>query len=595
MGQTKKETPPREAETGRLISITNLLRMLRPVRRFILSCTALSVFGSVCGMVPYIIIAEIVRTLFTGSGFFRMERIWLWVAVIAGCAALRIICGFLSMIVGHHAFAVLMWGLRLSIVEKLREVPLGWFKSNGASSVRKAMTGDLDEMEALVIDAVRQLAGALSGLAVSLGYLFLIDPRMASIEAAVLAAMLVSYRVAMRSQTRHTGRMLSAQGRINAASVEYAEGIGVVKVFGAEGSFKQRFNAAIDDFFNAMSEWVRETRYSSALSYVLSSDMINFGLIMSAGLFFAGKGMLPMINLIPFVIVGIGLPSVLLPVTAGLRGIRSGRGSAARIEDILRVEPLPRTVDPKQPFGNSVEFMNVSYSYTGLNKAVDNISVKLNPGTVTALVGPSGSGKTTIANLLPRFYDVEEGKIMIGGVDIRDMTQRDLLSMLALVFQDTVLIHDSVFENIRLGRPDAADQEVIEAAKAANIHHVIEAMPEGYYTVLGSERGGLSGGEQQRLTIARAMLSKAPVVILDEATSSLDIENEIEVQKAIARLAVGKTILVIAHRLETIKDADQILVLHRGGIVERGVHDELLAKNGLYAAMWRDQIKEYAL
>jgi len=575
-------------DSGHILRTGALIRLLRPVRGLIASCMILSVLGAAAGIVPYIVIAEVARVLFT-DGIAESEGIWLWIAIGLACACLQLVFSFFSMILGHHALAKLLRYVRLSIVDKLREVPLGWFKSNGAASVKKAMTSDLEEMEALVIDSMRDLAGALAGMAVSLYYLYSVDIRMAGIAAAVLALMLISYCVAMRSQTKHTSKMMAAQGRISTASVEYAEGVAIVKVFGAEGSFMNRFQSAIEDDIAAMRAWVRETRYSTAASFILASNMTIFGVMMIAGVYFISQGTLSMVEMIPFLTVGIGLPSMILPAIQGVQGIRTGRACASRIEAILLLKPLRQTSSPKTPSGNQVEFKKVSFSYNGVNKAIDNVSAVLTPGTITALVGPSGAGKTTLASLLPRFYDVDEGTITIGGIDIRDMSQKDLLSMLILVFQDILLTHDSVLENIRLGKPDAADQEVIEAAKAANIHHVIEAMPDGYRTVLGSNRGGLSGGEQQRLTIARAILSNAPIVILDEATASLDTDNEAEVQEAMAQLAIGKTVLVIAHRLNTIKESDQILVLGQGRIVERGVHTQLLASGGLYASMWRDQ------
>ncbi len=589
--RTKQKDGQQESGSGHILRPGALMRLLRPVGGLIAACTALQVLGKAIGIVPYIIIAEIARALFRADGVFPAERIWLWVAIGAICACLQLVFSFFSMILGHHALARLMQYVRLSLVEKLREVPLGWFKSNGAASVKKAMTNDLEEMEGLIIDSLRELLGALTGIAVSLYYLFSVDIPMAWIVVAVLAAKLICYCVAMRSQTKHTDRMLAAQGRISTASVEYAEGVAVVKVFGAEGSFMDRFQSASQDFIAAMEAWVRETRYSTAVSYILASNMTIFGVMMMAGVYFISQGTLSMVDIIPFLTVGIGLPSLILPAIQGVQGIRTGRACASRIEDILRLEPLQQASSPQFPSGNKVEFKNVSFSYNGANKAVENISAVLAPGTVTALVGPSGAGKTTLAGLLPRFYDVDEGGIEIGGVDIRDLSQKVLLSMLSLVFQDNILIHDSVMENIRLGRPDAGDQEVIAAAKAANIHHVIAGMPDGYHTVLGSDRGGLSGGEQQRLTIARAILANAPIVILDEATASLDTDNEAEVQEAMAQLAGGKTVLVIAHRLNTIKEADQILVLDQGRIAERGVHTQLLANGGLYASMWRDQEK----
>lgn len=586
--RTAKDGPAGKRESGRLVRSGALLRLLRPVRSLIAACTLLSVFGKALGLVPYIVVAEIARVWFAADGEFPAERIWLWVWIGAACAGMQLVLGYFSMIVGHHAYAKLMSFVRLSIVAKLREVPLGWFKANGAASIKKAMTNDLEEMEALVIDSLRELAGALTGVAISLVYLFSADPRLAWIAAAALAAKLISYGIAMRSQTKHTARLLTAQGRISTASVEYAEGVAVVKVFGAEGSFMRRFRSAIADFVAAMRDWVRETRFSTAASYVLASNMTIFGVMMLGGVYFVRQGTLTMVEMIPFLTAGIGLPSMILPAIQGAQAIRSGRACASRIEDILLLRPLRQASSPQRPSGNEVEFRSVSFSHDGVNKAIDNVSAVLTPGTVTALVGPSGAGKSTLANLLPRFYEADEGTIAIGGVDIREMSQQDLLSRLALVFQENMLIHDSVLENIRLGRPDATDREAIEAAKAANIHAVIEAMPDGYRTVLGSDRGGLSGGERQRLTIARAILSDAPIVVLDEATASLDADNEAEIQEAMAQLAVGKTVLVIAHRLNTIKEADQILVLDQGTIVERGVHAELLAGGGLYASLWRD-------
>jgi ATP-binding cassette subfamily B protein len=588
---TKQKARIQKRVSGHILRPGAMIRLLWPERNLIAACTVLQIFGKAISILPYIIIAEIAYALFETDGVFPAERIWLWVAVFVFCACLPFVFSYLSMILGHHAFAKLLCRVQRSIVEKLKETPLGWFKSNGAASVKKAMTNDLSEMEGLVIDSLREPVGALAGLTVSLYYMFSVNITMASIAAVTLALQLTFYCVAMRSQTMHQANLLAAQGRIGTASVEYAEGAAVVKIFGAEGSFTDRFEAAIEDFIVAMRTWVRETRYSTAASYILASEVTIFGLMMIAGLYLVSEGKLFMVEMIPFLTVGLGLPAIVLPAIHGVQGIRTGRACAGRIDDILQMEPMSQPSAPQTPTGKEVEFKNVSFSYDGVNKALENVSAVLKPGYITALVGPSGAGKTTLANLLPRFYDVDEGSVEIGGVDIRDVSQKNLLSMMALVFQDIILIHDSILENIRLGKPDASDTEVVEAAKAANIHHVIEAMHDGYHTVLGSDSGGLSGGEQQRLTIARAILSNAPLVILDEATASLDTDNEEEVQKALSRLAEGKTMLVIAHRLNTIREADQILVLDKGRIIERGTHTHLMDSNGLYASMWREQEK----
>jgi ATP-binding cassette, subfamily B, bacterial IrtA/YbtP len=300
-------------------------------------------------------------------------------------------------------------------------------------------------------------------------------------------------------------------------------------------------------------------------------------------------GSLPVADLLPFLVVGIGLPTAVVPAVHGSQGLRKGRMAAGHIESLLTRAPLPEPRTPRRPDGYRVEFDDVTFSYDGVADAVRGITAVCPPGTVTALVGPSGAGKSTLATLLPRFYDVTGGAIRIGGVDVREIDSATLLSSMALVFQDVVLVRDTVAENIRLGRQDATDEEVRRAAKAAQIHHVIEELTDGYDTVLDSAGGGLSGGERQRLTIARAILADAPIIVLDEATASLDPDNEAAVQNALAELADGPTVLVIAHRLHTISGADQILVLDGGRLAETGTHPDLLARDGLYARMWRAQ------
>jgi ATP-binding cassette subfamily B protein len=568
-----------------------LMRLLRPVRMIIISCTLLSAIGSAAGIVPYIAIAELVQILLAGG---NDRHVWLWVCVGAICAVLQLILSFFSSRLGHHADAKLLRLLRLDIVGKLREVPIGWFKSNGAASVNKAMTNDLEEMHMLIAHSIRELCGAAVGIIVAMVYLFSVSIAMSLIASTVLGLKIVFYCVAMRSQTAHQTRLLIAQGHIGTASVEYAEGTAVVKIFGAEGSFMKRFLAASEEFASAMEAWVDETRYSTAASYVLASDMTILGVMTAAGITLMAAGNLAIAELLPFLTIGIGLPSMVLPAIQGAQGIRSGRVTASRIESILNLEPLPIPHNPHIPTLSEIEFKNVIFKYDKAHIALDGVNAVLRPGTVTALVGPSGAGKTTMANLLPRFYDVSAGAISIGGVDVRDIPQEKLLSMMTLVFQDVILFNDSVLENIRIGKPGATDEEVFAAAQAANIHHVIEAMPERYDTVIGSD-GDLSGGERQRLTIARAILADAPIVILDEATASLDADNEVEVQKALTRLSEGKTLMVIAHHFGTIKDADQILVLNEGRVVERGTHGQLLEFGGLYAEMWREQATGGAL
>lgn len=582
------ESPPDDDQTVGLANTGALARLLAPIRPHLIACGILSALSAAAGIVPYVAAAEIAGAMLENPAG-ATSVVWTWVVIGAVGAGLWLALLVQTSRIGHYADANVLHTLRVRIVRRLGALPLGWFRSVGSGRVKRAMTGDLEEMHEVIAHALGQLTGAITVIVVSAGYLLLVDLPMALIALGVVAAMAVCYRVSMRSMTTHMNRLIAAEGRISAASVEYADGIQVVKAFGTGGRVLQRYDEAVDEYTDAFAAWVAEIRYSSAATRLFGSEMAVLAAITAAGLAMVGHGALGAADLIAFLIVSVGLPTSILPAIQAAQGVRKGRMGAAHIEQLLNRTPLPTPEHPQTPGDHGVQFDHVSFSYDGVTDAVADITADCPQGTVTAIVGPSGAGKTTLTSLLPRFYDVTGGAIRIGDVDIRDIDPTALLGSMSLVFQDVALLRDSVAENIRIGRPDATDAEIRRAAKAAQIHHVIEALPAGYDTLLDAAGGGLSGGERQRLTIARAILSGAPIVVLDEATAALDPDSEAEVQDALANLAVDKTVIVIAHRLHTIATADQILVLDNGRLVERGRHDELLARHGLYHRMWAAQ------
>lgn len=378
-----------------------------------------------------------------------------------------------------------------------------------------------------------------------------------------------------------------ALSRLSAATVEFVQGIAVVKAFGSSGRAHARFAQRAEEFADHHDRWVAPIASRAALAEVACSAPVMLLTALGGGAAMVTGGWMDPVDVIPFAMLSVGLAAPLATLGHSAQGFRLGMDAADRVSALLAVEPLPEPApgDAAVPDGDGAAVRAVEFSFDGVHRALDGVDVDLRPGTVTALVGASGAGKSTLAALIPRFWDPSAGTVEVGGADVRRMAGADLYGRVAFVFQDPCLIRASVHDNIAMARPDAPREDVAEAARAARIHERIGRLPRGYDSVVGDD-ARLSGGEAQRVAIARAILADRPIVVLDEATAFADPESEAQIQDALSRLARGRTLVVIAHRLSTVARADRIVVMDAGRVVEHGRHQDLLAAGGEYARLW---------
>ncbi|MFJ8223609.1 ABC transporter ATP-binding protein [Streptomyces griseus] len=579
-GPVRERDPKAEARAARAA----LASLLAPVRVRTRIAMALQIIGAAATVVPYIAIAELAKTLLA-PGPADPDEVRAAVLITVVGLSVRALSGGVALALTHFADAALQASLRRRIVARLGRAPLGWFTANSSATVRKAAQNDVHDLHYLVAHSAVETTAAVTVPAVGLGYLFWLDWRLALLALATLPLYAGAYAYMMRDFGPQMGRLNAGIAAFNKAIVEFVTGIGVVKTFGRAGEAHAGYREAATRFGDHYSGWVRPMLKLEAFASMAVSPPVVLLVNLAGGVWFVHRGWVSPVDVLTSSMVALVIPSVLVTLGFGAQARREASAAAERIAAVLDTPVLPEAVHPRLPDGNEVDLHDVTFSYDGAVDVLDGVSLRLAPGTVTALVGPSGSGKSTLASLAIRFHDVTGGRITIGGVDVREIATEQLYRHIGFVLQDVQLLRTSVRDNIRLARPDASEEEVREAARAARIDRRIEELPRGYDSVVG-EDAVLSGGEAQRVSIARALLAGAPVLVLDEATAFADPESEAAIQDAIARLVRGRTVLVIAHRLPTIVEADQIAVLRDGRIVERGRHPELLAAEGLYARMW---------
>ena len=559
-------------------------------RYFTYASWVLSAVSALVALVPFVYIWKILRDVLNAApDYAQAVNIphYGWMAVLF--AVLSYLIYVAALMCSHLSAFRVATNLRLEVSEHLATLPLGFTETFGSGKLRKIIHESTGAAETFL---AHQLPDKYNAMATPIGLLVLLlvfDWRLGllSLVPVALGFVIMSAMTGRRmaDRMRQYGNALESMSN---EAVEYVRGIPVVKTFGQSVFSFKKFKATIDEYEKWVISYTKDLRLPM-MFYTVAVNGV-FAFLIAGGLLFTAHGVTPefLLNLLFYIII---TPVISLTLTRMMYMSESKMVVAdalARIDSVLEAAPMQVQAISQHPQDASVTLQDVHFSYDGKNEVIKGVSLEIQPGQTVAFVGPSGGGKSTLANLICRFFDVQSGSVRVGEADVRDIPKEELMDTISFVFQNSRLLKGSILDNVRLGRPQATEAEVLAALKAAQCMDIVEKFPEGIHTVIGTKGVYLSGGEQQRIAIARAMLKNAPILILDEATAFADPDNEAKVQAAFARLAKGKTVLMIAHRLSTVANADCIYVVQDGQIAESGTKDELCAQNGLFARMWQD-------
>lgn len=550
----------------------------------------LSALSALMALVPFVYIWKILRDVLNAApDYAQAVNIphYGWMAVLF--AVLAYLIYIAALMCSHLSAFRVATNLRLEVSEHLATLPLGFTETFGSGKLRKIIHESTGAAETFL---AHQLPDKYNAMATPIGLLVLLlvfDWRLGllSLVPVALGFVIMSAMTGRRmaDKMRQYGNALESMSN---EAVEYVRGIPVVKTFGQSVFSFKKFKATIDEYEKWVIAYTKELRMPMML-YTAAINSV-FAFLIVGGLLFTRNGVTSefLLNLLFYIIITPVISLTLTRIMYMSENELVVADALARVDSVLDAEPVPENDHPRHPKDASVSLKDVHFSYDGKTDVIKGVSLKIQPGQMVAFVGPSGGGKSTLANLICRFFDVQSGSVRVGGADVRDIPKEELMDTISFVFQNSRLLKGSILDNVRLGRAQATEAEVLAALKAAQCMDIVEKFPEGIHTVIGTKGVYLSGGEQQRIAIARAMLKNAPILILDEATAFADPDNEAKVQAAFAQLAKGKTVLMIAHRLSTVANADCIYVVQDGRITETGTKDELCAQNSLFARMWQD-------
>ena len=551
----------------------------------------LSALSAVLGLVPYVCVwlaARNVLELWPGLSGVSGLAGWGWTAVWTAIGS--IVLYFAALMSTHIAAFRTARNIRRSAMAHVLKLPLGFFTGSQSGRLRKLIDDNAGLTEDLLAHKLPDLAGTVVTPIAAIVMLFLFDWKMGLLCLLTMVLALLSMCLMMGGKNAgFFHRYQQEIERMSGEAVEYVRGIPVVKMFQQTVYSFKAFYAAIRDYSDLASRYAMSCRVGQTCFLTLINGA--FALLIPAVLLLASGGDVRTVlaNFIFYALFAPACGQMINRIMYMSEAVMEADEAVGRLDEILARKPMKEACIQKRPVNAAVSFDHVTFTYPGADRpALSGVSFSVRPGQVTALVGPSGGGKTTAASLIPRFWDADSGSVSIGGANVKEMDTEDLMKQVAFVFQDTRLFKESLLENIRAARPHASREEVLSAAHAAQCDDILEKLPQGLDTVVGTKGIYLSGGEQQRIALARAILKNAPIVVLDEATAFADPENEHQIRKAFEALTKNKTVLMIAHRLSTVQDADNIIVLSEGKIAEQGSHETLLAQHGVYAAMWTD-------